>query len=966
MKKILFVCSLLLLHAPFAAAKFDPSFVWTTLETPHFSIQYHQGEEEIAKRVAVLAEDVHDRLVPRIKWDPKGRTHLVLVDSVDASNGLTTPFPYNLITLYITPPVGEPGFGTLAYDDWMRLLITHEYTHTLHLDMVYGGYGSVMQTIFGRSFIGFPNLLEPIWMIEGLAVYEETEQTNGGRNRSPGHEMVIRAAVLEDRFPRMSQATVFPDIWPTGQTPYLFGGAFNRFIAEKYGRERLADIAVTYSGRGFPFLVDSTGERVLKQEYGSLWDEWLNALRTRYAVVRDEVTARGLTTSLALTKRGFLNSFPAFSPDGARIAYVVQNNDEFPGIYVMNSDGTNDRKLVVNSTSGTSSGGSIAWSPDGSRIYYTKFEILGNYNLYNDIYYYDLKKEEEVRVTRGLRARDPNPSTDNKRLVFVTSRLGKTRLAALVLPEDLRSSAGEKDVTWLSDGGENVYETPRFSPDGTMIAVGVWQSGGYKDIWVLDNQGSRMEELMHDRAVDGGAAWSPDGRVIYFASDRTGIFNLYAYELAAKKTSQVTNVLGGAFTPAPSPDGKSLVFASYSSRGFDLHLRPAEPASWKPAEPYLDTYPTMTYADKPVETRTGSYNPLPTLVPRFWLPWFGFSQESGDLFGFLTYSRDAVERHTYFLSGLYSPKTHRKWYSVDYAYDGFYPTLLLAASDTDATFSDLLTGPTGTRNYVQREKTVDASLAFPLLKIRNQHILTVGYRRTDASPLTRITPTSSGVVPAKGLMASGRTSYLYNSAKQFGNSISPENGRTIEIGYERLDKSLRSDFNVTKYTADWHEYIDFPRKHHVLLARGFAGTSSGDVLPQRAFQLGGDNPGDITIAVSDDSVFLRGYPANKFRGRNAALASLEYRFPIAAIESGIGNKPIFFRRIHGAFFVESGNAWDDGFHVRESKSAVGAEGRLDLYIIYNVPITFRVGLAKALDPPRDLMLIFNIWTPALF
>ena len=36
-------------------AKFDPSFVWTTLETPHFLIHYHQDGEEIAKRAAVIA-----------------------------------------------------------------------------------------------------------------------------------------------------------------------------------------------------------------------------------------------------------------------------------------------------------------------------------------------------------------------------------------------------------------------------------------------------------------------------------------------------------------------------------------------------------------------------------------------------------------------------------------------------------------------------------------------------------------------------------------------------------------------------------------------------------------------------------------------------------------------------------------------------------------------------------------------
>ena len=151
MKKILFLFSVLLFSASPAFAKFDPSFTWTTLETPHFFIHYHQGEEEIAKRTAVIAEDVHDRLVPRIKWDPSGRTHLVLVDAMDDTNGLTTPFPYKHITLYITPPIGAPGFGTMAYDEWMRTLITHEYTHILHLDMVHG-FPDFLQYIFGRLY----------------------------------------------------------------------------------------------------------------------------------------------------------------------------------------------------------------------------------------------------------------------------------------------------------------------------------------------------------------------------------------------------------------------------------------------------------------------------------------------------------------------------------------------------------------------------------------------------------------------------------------------------------------------------------------------------------------------------------------------------------------------------------------------------------------------------------------------
>jgi hypothetical protein len=238
--------------------------------------------------------------------------------------------------------------------------------------------GGVMQTLFGRLY--FPNEWQPIWLIEGLAVYEETEQTSGGRGRSAGADMVLRMATLEGPFPPISQMTVFPDTWPSGDVPYLFGGSFIRFIADKYGRENLADLSITYSGRGFPFLVESTAGRVLGNNYGTLWEEWRTALRDKYEKQRDEVRANGLTASTALTHKGYDTLAPVYSPNGG-IAYLEANGDEFPGIYVMNADGTGDRKLTENAFPMSASGMTPAWSADGGRLYYTKSRNRAEHGL---------------------------------------------------------------------------------------------------------------------------------------------------------------------------------------------------------------------------------------------------------------------------------------------------------------------------------------------------------------------------------------------------------------------------------------------------------------------------------------------------------------------------------------------------------------------------------------------------------
>src|SRR5947209_8484061 len=87
-----------------ARAASDPNLLWHSIETKHFRISYYSGEEEIARKVAMLAEDIHARLVPAVGWASTERTEIALSDNTDSANGSATALPYNAIRLYVTAP----------------------------------------------------------------------------------------------------------------------------------------------------------------------------------------------------------------------------------------------------------------------------------------------------------------------------------------------------------------------------------------------------------------------------------------------------------------------------------------------------------------------------------------------------------------------------------------------------------------------------------------------------------------------------------------------------------------------------------------------------------------------------------------------------------------------------------------------------------------------------------------------
>jgi outer membrane translocation and assembly module TamA len=236
--------------------------------------------------------------------------------------------------------------------------------------------------------------------------------------------------------------------------------------------------------------------------------------------------------------------------------------------------------------------------------------------------------------------------------------------------------------------------------------------------------------------------------------------------------------------------------------------------------------------------------------------------------------------------------------------------------------------------------------------LESSQAVTFGYRYRDLSELTPLPPWDGydGELPATGPLGSTRLAWAFSNAHLQDLSISPADGRRVAVGLERYQEGFGSDCSFTRAVFDWSEYLSLPSPRHVLAVRLFLGGASGEVPPQGAFRLGGEAPGDIGYDLDDHSLPLRGYPPNSFRGERAAFAGLEYRFPLLDVGRGGVSFPFFLRRLHGALFVEAGEAWDDGaFSAGDLHAGVGAELRFDLFFSYFLPKTVRLGIAAGLD-----------------
>ncbi len=933
----------------------SPFWKWRTIESTHFRVTFPEELEAVAQKTTGYFEEAHQFLSKTLFWEPGTKVQVLVIDNTDMANGLTSPVLRFGIALMVTPP--DNWFSTAYYDDWLRLLVIHEYTHYLNMDAT-SSFWSPLRYVFGDVLL--PNAIWPTWMIEGLAVYMETRFTRSGRGRSPYYDMMLRAAVESedlntDRFITLDKVNGPNPYYPGGETPYFFGYQLMNQVA----RERLNGISFDglsvvntpdellgliseRSSRRVPFLINGNISNITGKSWYTLWEEWVAGTRVRSLGQLKKIKSQPLSAVARLTGDGYQTLGSAVSPDGNWIAYTQDSLDRRMGLHLRHLKTGQTRRLADKML-----GASLAFTPDSKSIVFSAIRTRNTYYKESDLAVYDLPSDSIDWLSEGKRLRDPDVSRDGRWVAFTITDHATTGvgIAALNRVEGRR----ERDQLTLTDfrvlhmpPKYDRASTPKFSNDGKSVIFSLHRNGvASEDLVRVERETGKLSVLVADGKFNRFPAINPDGR-IYFVSDASGVDNIYRFEESTKKPRIVTNATTGLAFPAWGPDG-TLYGSVFSTSGWDLaklgELEREVSVRDLAIEPPLAPQPAeISAAASSTSVPQGGfaseeYSIFPSIWPRQWFPFFAVERErlylGGQVLGF-----DAVDRHRYILGLAYDSLTRKPDLVALYSNRSFGPTLQLQVEST--TTGLYLVSPF--LDYTRRFRVAASiSHAFPFTYSVFVPSLSFSADRSyevisGFSPEDMIFHRS--YVPNFTLMLN------YSNAETSRLAISAEGGRASTAGVRLY---LDSGNSIWKGLLMDREHWRVS-EHSVLVpslkASWTSRSESHDpsalvVLQGRFARVLNSNPED-----SLDQLAIRGYPLQTIFARAAVVSALDYRFPISRIFRGSGTNPAFLENLHGFTFVESSYLPQTTRHGARVLPSAGAGMTLGTRLLVQLPVDF--------------------------
>lgn len=541
------------------------SFPFQIIRTDHFEVYFYNEERAAALDAARMAERAYARLSRVLHHQFQTRKPIILYASHtdfeqtnaiegelgEGTGGVTEFFKHRMVLPF-----------TGSYAD-LEHVLQHEMVHQFQYDIFSSGrIGGGVQTLI--------NVNPPLWFMEGMAEYLSLGPID------PPTAMWLRDASLEGNLPTIEQLTYDSRIFP-----YRFGHSIWSFIGEKWGDEVIGEIlqASTTSG------IEGSFKRALGLTLDELSNDWRDAVQTTFLPqLGEHYRARRIAQPLLTEKRtgGGYHLAPALAPDGRTIAFFGERNSFFIDLYLADAETGRSLRRLVKSTINSNYeslrfiNSSGSFSPDGRF-----FAITAKRKQHEDLVILDVKRgREDRRIQVPLNGLEtPSWSNDGKQLVFTGFDGGLSDLFIVNRDgSDLRRLTNDKYADLQ----------PTWSPDGRTIAFAT-DRGGQTDFDHLRFGNMRLalyhldtgviELLGHmDQGKNINPVWAPDGRSIAFVSDRTGISNLFLYELSDGSLYQLTDVFTGVSGITPSSPALSwareadrLAFAYYEDGEYNVY-----------------------------------------------------------------------------------------------------------------------------------------------------------------------------------------------------------------------------------------------------------------------------------------------------------------------------------------------------------------------------------------------------------
>ena len=922
-----------------------PELNWHTFDTEHFKIHYHDETENTAREAATVAEAIYPKIISFYGFEPFQKTHLVLLDPDDYSNGAAYYYD-NKIMIWASPL----DFELRGSHRWLQNVITHEFAHIVSLQKsmkagtrIPGAYLQWMNYEEEKRpdvLYGYPNTLisypvpgtcVPPWLAEGIAqyMYDDADWDTWDSHR----DMILRDRVINNNMLTFNEMNTFGKKGIGNESTYNSGFALSTYIANEYGSAALSDIMGELSSP-LQFSINKAIFNVIGRSGDDIYLDFKNSIEAKYNTLVNPIKVMPVQGT-RLQSEGTTNIHPKWHPSGRSYAYLSNKGNDYFGqtsLYFHDITKGEDKKVK----SGVFS--APTWHPNGELIYYSRKPKFPNKNgsKFYDIYSYDLESEEEQRLTFDLRAFNPVFIEHDSSIAYLATYDGGQDIYMF----DLRSKNSKK-ITDFKD--RPMISHLSYDKDQKKLYFDITKNH-YRDIYSIDIKNENIDQLYDSPTYDERNLNAQSGGKRIHSQDKSGIYNLYMSSLSDSASGYITNVTGGAFMPDMSKEGKVLyslydggvysiavledlfyIDDDYVGYGEEYHLNndelkpPITQLDDTKAFPYEDQFPNMFILPKVMvdygTVKPGIYFSSSEIIHRLSL--FGGASinkiNDVDLFFIFDFKRfyPTIFFETYYLTRNTSDKS---------MYQGAYPI------KDDIKFR-LVQLRSGLRLPIYGSQLEVALTRQWYRAFIQEEIMTNEYGRLDAG---------AAYDYFRGWSLSGAWS-IDMRKRTLDKTINPSSGYQLSINLDLeknnfieglnfsesgtlLEEFKSNDLGRIQLGGSYHYELPW-KKRWTISIKGHAGwISNNDVDSFFHFYMGG-MPG------------IKGYPFYSIQGAKSGLLDITMRVPIF-MERHFKLNWLILQNSTLGFIMQAGDAWTDEMAIKKS---IGIQWRLNGFSFFNFP-----------------------------